>query len=165
MVKRIKFKFIEIKAWTSSSCLIERLNSGGLSSKVAESLGASAGLVETPASSMGPAKGGRVRQTERTLHLECIMNVLLKSWTYWSRLKDGKFNSLRGEAADKAYVHVVVADEVVDEVSGSPEITSCSWLVGRNYNSQQKSKKGGGSGSWKTLKSVLDLRRQLLNDS
>ena len=31
--------------------------SGGLSSKVAESLGASAGLMETPASSMGPAEG------------------------------------------------------------------------------------------------------------
>ena len=90
------------------------------------------------------------------------MNVLLQPWTYWSPWKERKFNSLTGEAADEAYIHVVVADEVVDEVSGSPEITSCSWLVGRNYNSQQKSKKGGGSGSWKTLKSLLDLRRQLL---
>ena len=110
-VKRIKFKFIQIKARTSGSCLIER--------------------------KMNSLKRGKVVNEEqaespkKALHLECIMNVLiartfwlcLKARTFWPRLIERKLNSLkRGEA-----VHVVVAEGVVglvgvdNEGSGSPE--------------------------------------------
>ena len=60
---------------------------------------------------------------EKAFHLECIINVLLKARTFWSHLKERKFNSLRRVEA----VQVVVADEVVglvgvdDKQSGSPE--------------------------------------------
>ena len=63
------------------------------------------------------------RSPEKALHLECIMNVLLKARTFGSCFIERKFNSLkRGEV-----VQVVVTDEVVglrgadDKQSQSPE--------------------------------------------
>ena len=116
-VKRIKFKFIQIKARTSGSCLIEgKLNSLETDSKVVQVVVAFGvvGLRRDEEQAGLP---------EEALHLEFITKRLLKVRTFWPCLIGRKFNSLkRGEV-----VQVVVADEVVglvgvdDEQSGSPE--------------------------------------------
>ena len=184
-VKRIKFKFVQIKAWTSGCCLIERkLNS--LEVCQARSRGRWGqwqgwqGWWRHRHHRRGwrdQRKGGRVHQPERTLHLECIMNVLLKARTLWPRLKERKFYCLkRGEVVQVVVIifGVVGLRRVDEEQAGSPEtsllfkvvqvIVVCGVVLAGVNEEQAKLQRNKRDrlNSWKTLKSLLDLWRQLL---
>ena len=70
----------------------------------------------------------------------------LKARTFWLWLIEREFNSLKRGGA----VHVVIAEEVVGLGGVDDE------------QSKLQCNKRDGLNSWKTLKSLLDLRRQLL---
>ena len=106
--------------------------------------------------SLGRIDEEQAESPEKALHLECIMNVLLKARTFWSLLKERKFNSLRGEAVQVVIAEEVVGLEVVDDKqSGSQERalrfecitkrllkarTFWTRFIGRKFNSLKRGK-------------------------
>ena len=163
------------KARTFWSCLIGRLNSlkSGEVVQVA--------LVDEAVGLVGIKEEQAILpEKARTLRLEWIMKSLLaKAQTFWSCLIGRKVNSLKsGNVVQVVIVYEVVLVQGVDligvgeEKAGPPETGSeavqvvivCGFVLARVDREQAKLQRNKRDGliSRKTLKSLMDSRRQLL---
>ena len=101
-----------------------------------------------------------------------VITNRLKTRTFWSRLIERKLNSLKRGEVDQVVVvlGVVGLRRVDEEQAGPPEsevvqvIIVCGVVLAGVDEEQAKLQcnKRDGLNSWKILKSLLDLMRQLL---